>query len=139
MLESFKKVEKGCVDSAIVRWLYACGVPFNIRRSPYLHETILTINKTPDGYKAPSFENARTSLLEDEKRKWKMMSQTINDTCRVHGVSIISNGWTNIKNDSVINVLTANKDGVMFLYAIECSGVENTGSYIKFLLMQLRR
>lgn len=135
IMESFKKVERDFVDSAIVRWLCACGVPFNILRSPFFHEMISAVNKAPEGYKAPSFEKARTSLLDEEKRKVENEIAIIKDTWHMHGVSIISDGWTNVKNQPLINVLAANKDGAMFLYAVECSGVEKTGSYIKSLLI----
>lgn len=46
------------VDGKIVRFLCACGVPFNVLHSPYWHEMIKAINEAPKEYKAPNYEKA---------------------------------------------------------------------------------
>jgi hypothetical protein len=57
------------VDAKVVRFLYACGVPFNVLRSPYWHDLVKAINEAPKGYKSPNYEKARTVLLDREKAK----------------------------------------------------------------------
>jgi hypothetical protein len=52
------------VDAKVARFLYACGVPFNVLRSPYWHSMVKAINKAPIGYKSPGYEKARTVLLD---------------------------------------------------------------------------
>jgi hypothetical protein len=60
------------VDAKVARFLYACGVPFNVLRSPYWHDMVRAINqKPPQGYESPSYEKARTVLLDEEKKKFK--------------------------------------------------------------------
>ena len=54
-------LDEGCrndVDSKIFRFLYACGVPFNVLRSPYWHEMVSAINDAPKGYKSPGYDKA---------------------------------------------------------------------------------
>ena len=49
-------LDEGCrndLDSKIFRFLYACGVPFNVLRSPYWHEMVSAINDAPKGYRSP--------------------------------------------------------------------------------------
>eukprot|EP00253_Pinus_taeda_P034313 PITA_34313 len=49
-------LDEGCrndVDSKVYRFLYACGIPFNVLRSPYWHEMVSAINDAPKGYKSP--------------------------------------------------------------------------------------
>ena len=47
----------------------------------------------------------------------------------------MSDGWTNIKNKPLINVIASNSKGSCFLYAEDFSRVENTGEAIaEFLL-----
>jgi hypothetical protein len=47
----------------------------------------------------------------------------------------VSDGWTNIKNKPLINVLASNSRGSCFLYAEDYSGIEKTGEAIaEFLL-----
>ncbi len=55
------------VDGKIVHFLCACGVPFNVLRSPYWHEMVKAINEAPKGYKSHNYVKPRTMLLEREK------------------------------------------------------------------------
>jgi hypothetical protein len=57
------------VDAKVVRFLYACGIPFNVLCSPYWHDLVKAINESPKGYKSPNYEKARTVLLDREKTK----------------------------------------------------------------------
>jgi hypothetical protein len=38
------------VDAKVLRFLYACGIPFNVLRSPYWHDLVKAINEAPKGY-----------------------------------------------------------------------------------------
>lgn len=53
-----------------------------------------------------------------------------------HGVSVVSDGWTNMKNHPLINVIASNSHGSMFLYAKDFSGEEKTGESIAEFLLQ---
>ena len=86
------------MDGKIVRFLCACGVPFNVLRSPYWHDMVKAINEAPKGYKAPNYEKARTVLLEREKAKVQRALTRFTNEWVDCGVSIVSNGWTNIRN-----------------------------------------
>ena len=44
------------MDSKIYRFLYACGVPFNVLRSPYWHEMVKPINGAPTRYRGPGYD-----------------------------------------------------------------------------------
>jgi hypothetical protein len=49
-------LDQGCrddMDAKVFRVLYACGIPFNVLRSPYWHEMVQAINNAPKGYKSP--------------------------------------------------------------------------------------
>ena len=51
------------------------------------------------------------------------------------GVSVVSDGWTDIKNKPLINVIASNSRGSCFLYAEDFSGTEKSGEAIaEFLL-----
>jgi len=59
------------VDAKVVWFLYACGIPFNVLRSPYWHDLVKGINESPEGYKSPGYENVRVLLLDRERAKFK--------------------------------------------------------------------
>ncbi|KAK8557666.1 hypothetical protein V6N12_009895 [Hibiscus sabdariffa] len=61
------------------------------------------------------------------------------DTWTTHGTSIVSNGWTNVKRQPLINVVASNSSGSMFMYAKDFTGQEKTGTNIvEFLLESIK-
>ncbi|GKD60739.1 putative ribonuclease H-like domain-containing protein [Tanacetum coccineum] len=125
--ESFGVMERSMVDLKIMRGLCANGIPFNVLRNPHFQEMVSAINKAPDGYKPPSSEKARTVLLDECVRDVEKDLTPIKDTWYSQGVSIVSDGWSNVKHNPLINVLAVNSRGAMFMYAEDFSGIEKTG------------
>jgi hypothetical protein len=111
------------VDAKVARFIYSCGVPFNVLRSPYWHSMVKAINKAPIGYKSPGYEKARTVLLNKEKEKIKRSLTRFTDGWADVGVSIISDGWTNVRNQHLINILGVSSTGTVFLGAHDSSSV----------------
>ncbi|KAK2457259.1 hypothetical protein QL285_004554 [Trifolium repens] len=134
--ESFQLMGRDAVDMKIIRGLCANGIPFNVLRNPQFVEMVMAINKGPEGYKPPSSEKARTTLLDECKRHVDKDLAPIKDTWYHHGVSIVSDGWSNIKHKPLINVLAVNSRSAMFMYAEDFSGVEKTGIAIAEFLIQ---
>ena len=93
------------MDSKIYQFLYACGIPFNVLCSPYWHEMVSGINDVPKGYKSPGYDKARTIGLDHEKTKISHSLSRMTNSWTDHGVSIVSDGWTNVKGKPLINVL----------------------------------
>ena len=132
--EAFGVMERNIVDIKIMRGLCANGIPFNVLRNPQFIEMIQAIKKSPDGYKPPSSEKARTVLLDECVRDIDKELILVKDTWYTQGVSIISDGWSNVKHKPLLNVVAVNARGAVFMYAEDYSGVEKTGVAIsKFL------
>ena len=93
------------VDSKIYRFLYACGVPFNVLRSPYWHEMVQAINGAPKGYRIPRYDKARAVGLDRERAKINSALGKFTNDWSLYGVSIVSDGWTNVKGKPLINIL----------------------------------
>nr|XP_043631554.1 uncharacterized protein LOC122603007 [Erigeron canadensis] len=86
------------------------------------------------GYKLPSSETARTRLLDECKHDVEKELTPLMDTWYTQGVSVVSDGWSNVNHTPLINVLAVNSCGPVFMYATDFSGVEKTGVAIaKFL------
>ncbi|XP_062011882.1 uncharacterized protein LOC133728490 [Rosa rugosa] len=128
--DMFKIMDKNSVDMKVMRGLCANGIPFNVLRNPQFHEMISAINHAPQGYKAPSSEKARTTLLDECKRSLEKELAPVKDTWFTHGVSIVSDGWSNMKHEPLINIIAANSRGALFLYAQDFSGIQKTGEVI---------
>ena len=55
------------MDNRVARAIYACGLAFNVVRSPYWQDMLKAVNEDPRGYKGPKFEKVCTTLLQKEK------------------------------------------------------------------------
>ncbi|KAF2289511.1 hypothetical protein GH714_036765 [Hevea brasiliensis] len=115
---AFSMMERDAVDLKVMRGLCANGIPFNVLRNPQFCEMIIAINNAPKGYKAPSYEKARTILSDECKRDVEKDLAMIKDTWYTQGVSIVSDGWSNVKYRPLINVIAANSRGAMFIEAL---------------------
>ncbi|WOH15059.1 hypothetical protein DCAR_0934593 [Daucus carota subsp. sativus] len=94
------------------------------------------LKNAPKDYKHPSYDRARTSLLDDCRRDVEKQCIPISETWTRQGTSIVSDGWSNIKNKPLINVIASNSRGSMFLYAEVFSGVEKSGKTIADFLLK---
>jgi hypothetical protein len=93
------------MDAKISRFLYTCGIPFNVLRSPYWHEMVQAINGAPKEYRSSGYDKARTLGLDKERTKIQgALGKFTNDWNR-HGVSIVSDDWSNVKGEPLINIL----------------------------------
>jgi hypothetical protein len=125
------------VDAKVARFLCACSVSFNVLRSPYWHGMVRAINeKAPKRYKNPNYEKARTVLLDRGKTKIQAGHSRLTNEWSEIGVSIVSNGWTSIRNQHLINVIGVSSSGVVFLAACDSSSISATSQNIAKLLLK---
>ena len=69
-------LDEGCrddVDANFFRFLYACGIPFNVLRPPYWHEMLQVINGVPKGYMSPEYDKVGTWDLTGKEPKSKVL------------------------------------------------------------------
>lgn len=92
---------KGEVDGSVARFFYGCGIPINVAKSPFWVDMVRAINEAPKGYEPPSSEKIKTTLLDKEKTKVDQALVFIKQQWPTYGVSVVSNGWMNTKNDEV--------------------------------------
>ena len=97
---------------------------------------VKAINEAPKGYKAPNYEKARTVLLEREKSKVQRAMTRFTHEWVDFGVSIVSDGWTNIRNQHLINVLGVSSSGAVFIASHDSSSISATAQNIADLLLK---
>eukprot|EP01018_Ginkgo_biloba_P008940 Gb_32953 [translate_table: standard] len=96
---------------------------------------VRAINDGPKGYKTPSFEKVRTTLLTKEKSLVEQSIEPIRASWRTTGVSIVSDGWTAARNRPLINVITVCPKGSMFVNAVDCNGEMKYATFIANILI----
>ncbi|XP_076944593.1 uncharacterized protein LOC143615327 [Bidens hawaiensis] len=133
--ETFGMLERNAVDMKITRSLCANGISFNVLRNPHFIEMLNATKKAPASYIPPSYEKTRTTLLDECVRDVEKELAPMKDTWYTQGVSIVLDGWLNVKHKPLINVLAVNSRGAMFMEAHDFSVVEKKGEEIaKYLI-----
>ena len=132
---TFNNQGREVVDEYVACCIYANGLAFNLVRSPYWQRMIKAINEAPKGYKSPEYEKVHTTLLTSERQSVDRQLQSIQDTRAKTGVSIVSDGWRDQRNDPLINVIAICPQGAMFLKSIDCSRVEKDATFISNILI----
>eukprot|EP00253_Pinus_taeda_P025012 PITA_25012 len=109
---------------------------FNVLRSPYWHKIVSAINDAPKGYKSPGYDKARTVGLDHEKAKISLPLNRMTSSWTDHAVSIVSDGWTNVKGKPLISVLVVSVSGAIFLTAHDYSDKFRTAINIAEALLE---
>lgn len=109
----------------VAKFFYSCNIPFNVAEQ---EEFLTLIEKLRPGYKPPSRKalsenllNEVTILLENN-----MTSALENNEC-----TLIADGWSNIRNESVIASCLHTNGKSYFLNAEECGSNKKTAEYCK--------
>ncbi|KAL7246027.1 hypothetical protein ACSBR2_001205 [Camellia fascicularis] len=132
----FQTVSQEEVDQKIARCIYGNGIAFNVVRSPLWADMVSSILNAPKGYKSPNYEKVRTALLDKEHKKVQQSLTPLMQDWSTHGVSIISGGWSNLKNQPLINIMAISGGKAIFINGHDVSSIEKTGANIAELFLK---
>eukprot|EP01018_Ginkgo_biloba_P037930 Gb_41367 [translate_table: standard] len=130
----FEIENRGEVDLAIARFFYANGISFNVARSPYYGEMVKAIMGASSGYKPPGFENLRTTLVDKEKGRVEEEVAPLKLAWSIDDCSIVMDGWTDIRNRPLLNIIVSSTSGPSFFRAIDYSGKEKNTFFLRDVL-----
>ncbi|KAI0526896.1 hypothetical protein KFK09_002489 [Dendrobium nobile] len=108
-----------CLD--IARFIYENGIPFNVVRSPSWINMLRSVGSYGRGLQLPSMYELRTWMLNEEVKTTSKMVDDVKKTWIETGVTIMSDGWSDIRHRSIINFLVNNPYGTVFLKSIDAS------------------
>ncbi|XP_062082381.1 uncharacterized protein LOC133788794 [Humulus lupulus] len=108
-----------CLD--IGRFFFENGIPFNCARSPSYFNMLRSVGNYGRGLKAPTMHEMRTWILKEEEKTTSEIVNEIKATWKRTGVSLLSDGWSDMRNRSLINFLVNNPYGTVFLKTIDAS------------------
>ena len=117
---------KAMIDNAkmnVARWWYHSNVPFYAFQSPYYQPMIDSIAAIGLGFKGPSFYELRGPLLKNVVHEVNDFLLDIKNDWKVYGCSLMSDGWTNQKQQPIMNFLVYCPRGAMFLKSIDTSSL----------------
>ena len=108
-----------CAD--IGRFFFENGIPFNCAQSPSYYSMVRSIGNYGRGLKPPSMHEMSTWVLKEEVKTTTKIVDEIKATWKTTGVSLLSDGWSDIRNRSLINFLVNNPHGTVFLKTVDAS------------------
>eukprot|EP01018_Ginkgo_biloba_P019449 Gb_16595 [translate_table: standard] len=82
------------------------------------------------GYKPPSSEALRNTILKISKDRLTNKLTSIKETRKHTGCTIISDGWSDMKHMPLINVLVYCPEGVLFVKAVDAMYHKKTSEFI---------
>ncbi|XP_012857689.1 PREDICTED: uncharacterized protein LOC105976966 [Erythranthe guttata] len=124
-------------DLAIALWFYDACIPFNACNSPYFQGAIDKIANMGLGYKHPSFHALRVNLLSDAKMHVKLIIDSMRKTWEDTGCTIMADGWTDIRQRSLINFLVYCPKGISFVKSVDASDISSTAEELCKLFCEI--
>nr|KYP64116.1 hypothetical protein KK1_018705 [Cajanus cajan] len=114
--KAFNLENRDNLKALIARMFYSFGLPFNLARNPYyVNSYSFAANHMLNGFLPPGYNALRTTLLQQEKAHVERLLKPIKSTWNAKGVSIVSDGWTDVQRRPLINFMATSEGGPIFL------------------------
>ncbi|KAG6467060.1 hypothetical protein ZIOFF_075138 [Zingiber officinale] len=101
----------------------------------YVRAFSLATQRTIPGYLPPGYNLLRTSLLQKEKAHIEKLLEPTKTAWKQKGVSMCSDGWSDMQRRPLINIIAVCESDPMFLKAINCEGQYKDKIFISKLLI----
>ncbi|MCO5574950.1 hypothetical protein L7F22_028745 [Adiantum nelumboides] len=126
LFTSWHPQRKAQVDATVARFFYSCGISFNVACSPFFKEMVAEIAQFGPTYQPPTFDALREKLLEDEVASIKEAILPVRQKWEAYGVSLVGDGWTNIRSTSLEGVLASCRGMPLYIESTECGARQKT-------------
>ncbi|RVW73543.1 hypothetical protein CK203_062078 [Vitis vinifera] len=131
--DAYKKEARERACTLITRWMYEAAIPFNAVTYPSF-QPIEAIGQYGVGMKGPTFHEVRVTNLKKELALTKDLMKDHMVEWGKNGCSIMSDGWTDRKERTLVNFLVNCSKGTMFMQSIDASSMIKTGEKMFELL-----
>eukprot|EP00253_Pinus_taeda_P004752 PITA_04752 len=135
--DHWKKELRETACEYIARWWYDANIPFNAARSPYYEPMFDAIHAAGKGFKGPTMHELRGFRLQKEIQSINEYLQEFKDSWARTGCTIMSDGWIDQRNRTIINFLVFCPQGTMFLKSVDASDKVKDGHLLFQLLDQV--
>jgi len=127
---TFGKQDKSKVDVLWGRAFYGNGLSFRLINDPHFKATVEATADFGENYKLPSLVSLRTTLLDKEKVSVAAELKSFMASARSSKATITSNGWSDIRNRPLLNLLMVTPKGEKFLESVDTSGDTKDADFI---------
>ena len=110
-------------DEAVAKFFYGCGVAFNKVQEQYFKDMCTAVGSYGAAYKPPNINQLRGPLLDSARNSLeKQAEEVFYQLVHKHGLTICSDGWSDVCMRALLNILAANHNGSLFLKAVDTKG-----------------
>ncbi|XP_074329778.1 uncharacterized protein LOC141667260 [Apium graveolens] len=128
--DAVKKELRARACTTFARWMYDAGIPFNAVNYNSFDTAIEAIGQYGSGMKPPTYHEVRVPLLKKEVDTARKIMAEHKNECEANGCSIMSDGWTNKNQRTLINILVNCPKGSFFIESIDASSYSKTGQKV---------
>ncbi|KAL6342253.1 hypothetical protein AAG906_006876 [Vitis piasezkii] len=132
--DAYKKEARERACMLITRWMYEVAIPFNAVTYPSFQPMIEAIGQYGVGMKRPTLHEVRVTNLKKELALTKDLMKDHIVEWGKNGCSIMSDGWTDWKERTLVNFLVNCSKGTMFMQSIDASSMIKKGENMFELL-----
>lgn len=117
--KAYKMEMRAQLDGEIARAFFSGGLPFHYARNPHhINSYTMASEFNLVGYKPPTYNTLRTSLLQKERANVERLLDPIKTTWKEKGVTIVSDVWSDSQRRPLINFMAVTELGPMFIKAV---------------------
>ena len=130
--EGFNASTKQHLDNVWATTFYKANIPFNgVRYPAFVNAVCETVRHWMLAYKPPSYNAIRTTLLAAKKKNLdKEVKEKLGNSIDKYGVPLCCDGWDNVQNRPLFNMVQCGTKGDVFLDTIDTIGNHKDHTYV---------
>lgn len=122
------------VISAVCKFFYHSGIPFDAADSPYFHKMLDLVGRYGQGLKSPSSKLISGQFLQHEAATIKEYFVEVKASWTTTACSILADTWKDVRGRTLITFLVSCPRGTYFISSVDASDiVEDASDLFKLL------
>ncbi|KAJ9129249.1 hypothetical protein P3X46_033946 [Hevea brasiliensis] len=131
------KQKQDNADKKIALFFLHNSIAFSAAKSMYYQEMFDAVAECGVGYKAPSYEKLRSTLLEKVKGDIHDWYKKYRDEWKETGCTVLCDSWSDGRTKSILVISVACHKGTLYLKSVDISGHEDDANYLFELLVSI--
>ncbi|PON92931.1 Zinc finger, BED-type domain containing protein [Trema orientale] len=134
VVEDAERQKRDDADKKIAIFFFNNCIPFSAAKSTYYQEMVDAIAECGTGYRAPSYEKLRSSLLEKVKGDIHDCYKKYREEWKETGCTILCDTWSDGRTKSLLVFSVTCPKGTLFLKSVDVSANKDDPNYMFELL-----
>ncbi|CAL5437127.1 unnamed protein product [Camellia sinensis] len=133
-VDDAQKQKQDNADKKIAVFFFHNSIPFSAAKSMSYQEMVDAVAECGVGYKPPSYENFRSTLLQKVKGDINECYKKLRDEWKETGCTVLCDCWSDGRTKSLVVFSATCPKGALFLKSVDVSGHADNAHYLFELL-----